>query len=113
MVINVYDNQKGYCQLLQDTAPEGMEFECIDMKSPPPHLKGSLLIFFLSDEIEFMDFVKLYSHEADYVICGNGILNSGINNLPKIKYVDINLPKEELMATLLGIANDYKLKTPV
>lgn len=113
MVINVYDNQKGYCQMLEDIAPNGIKFKCIGMNSPAPAPKGSLVIFFLSDEIEFMDFVKLYNPEINLILCGNGNVSSSITKLANIKYVDINLTREDLIEVLLHVVQEYKLKTPV
>jgi hypothetical protein len=113
MLIYVYDNQKGYCSALQEAAPEGLNFVCTGMGNLPYAETGGLVVFFLSDEIEFMDFIKLYSPDVNFILCGNGSVGSGISLLPNVKHANINLMREELVATILRIAEGYILKTPV
>ena len=72
--ILVYDNQSAYFQLLNEIFFDSHEFVLITSDSSlSVDSECDMVLFFVYDEIELLDFIKLYNKEIPFVL---GISNN-------------------------------------
>lgn len=119
MNVWVYDNQLGYYNALKTKETQDLCFMHVSMNQEEKKKsikEDDFLIFFLSDDIELMDFIKLCKANATSVFCSpyKTEVQDGLES-SKIHYVDINLNMDALTDTIfsvLEVENDYNEKKP-
>lgn len=110
MNVWVYDNQLGYYNALQAKETENFCFIHISMEQEEKKRiinEDDFLVFFLSDDIELMDFIKLYKTNMTAVFCSpyKTVVQKKAERSPNFHYVDINLKKELLTEAIFSILN--------
>ena len=117
MNVWVYDNQLGYYNALKTKETDGLCFMHISMEQEDKKkniTEGDVLIFFLSDDIELMDFIKLCKTNVTSVFCSpyKTEMQQGVGS-PNIHYVDINLNVDALTEAIFSVLeNNYSQKKP-
>ena len=117
MNVWVYDNQLGYYNALKTKETDGLCFMHISMEQEDKKkniTEGDVLIFFLSDDIELMDFIKLCKTNVTSVFCSpyKTEMQQGVGS-PNIHYVDINLNVDALTEAVFSVLeNNYSQKKP-
>lgn len=98
--ILVYDNQKAYYELLESEMSEGFEFISINSASAEfIHSEYDMVLFFLYDEIELLDFIKLYNEKLPFVLgVSNEETAKSIVTDGNIQFLNLNKFREELLA---------------
>jgi len=90
----VYDNQMGYYQLLNETLKSGSyDFQLFHNGS---HNKDGYdaVVFFLHDDIEFLDLAKLYNPQTPFVLGSFKKSNPGVDSKTNIFTVDLSQTKD-------------------
>lgn len=100
--ILVYDNQLAYFELLKTYFPGDHQFVLINSNTiEEAGSEHSMVLFFVYDEIELLDFVKLHSEEMPFVL---GISGKNIPVAPmvqgNIQYLNVDRLKTELLADI-------------
>ncbi|MHA3787399.1 hypothetical protein ACX0HA_04250 [Flavobacterium hauense] len=110
--ILVYDNQNAYYELLKNSITE--EYEFISASTVGFEFADSecdMVLFFLYDEIELLDFVKLYNENIPFVL---GIANEetakDIVTEGNIQFLNLNNLKDELLADVKVILKTVQPK---
>ena len=97
----VYDNQLGYYELLNETLnSESYDFQLFNNRKD--YTNGyDAVVFFLHDEIEFLDLAKLYNPEMPFVLGSSKKSNNGLIDKANMFTVDLSLTKD-------GIEQEFK-----
>lgn len=97
MNILVYDNQVGYYQLLRDTMAREMNVSRFSgSKSCRDY---QVLVFFMTDEMELLDFMKLYKQNIPVIFASSGDVSKSLDTLNKegnIYYLNLSQHKENI-----------------
>ena len=97
----VYDNQLGYYELLNETLKSG-SYDFRLFNNGYDYTDGyDAVVFFLHDEIEFLDLVKLYNPKMPFVLGSSKKSNNGVIDNANMFTVDLNLTKD-------GIEQEFK-----
>lgn len=91
----VYDNQKGYYDLLKDTLRAGYDFRLFNNGNDVKD-EYDAVVFFLHDEIEFMDMVKLYNPEKPFVLGSSARRNEHLDKKVNMVTIDLSQTKERI-----------------
>lgn len=106
MKISIYDNQSGYFEFIKENLSDKYQLEHINHNnfSEKGVETSNALLFFLSDELEMIDFVKLKQPETYTILCSpqNNHLAKEDNGSNPV-HVDINLKKEELVNSIVNL----------
>ncbi|NDJ00131.1 hypothetical protein GWA97_13660 [Flavobacterium sp. LaA7.5] len=106
MKIWIYDNQLGYFDLLKNNMPKDYQlkhFSVNNCDEEDSEDKADSLIFFLNDELELIDYMKLQRLGMKTILCsptkGGAILEKEVDFI----HIDINLNKEDLVRSILRL----------
>ncbi|GGB76914.1 hypothetical protein GCM10007424_16210 [Flavobacterium suaedae] len=119
MNVWVYDNQLGYYNALKTKERENLCFMHVSMNQEEKKRsikEDDFLVFFLSDDIELMDFIKLCKTNVTSVFCSpyKTEVQEKVES-PHIYYIDINLNMDALMEAILSVLEkeqNYNQKKP-
>ena len=99
--VMVYDNQVGYYNLLNDTVKNGYEF--LLFTNGNNYEDGyDAVVFFLHDEIELIDLVKLYRPETPFVL-GSSKRSSYMASRGNVFTVDLGQTKDGIEKNLIEV----------
>lgn len=106
MKIWIYDNQLGYFDLLKNNTPSEYQLQhfnvdnCIQEDSKE---RADSLVFFLNDELELLDYVKLQRPGMKTILCSP--LESGaiLQRDGDFIHIDVNLNKADLVKSILRL----------
>ncbi|KAF2510284.1 hypothetical protein E0W72_07310 [Flavobacterium arcticum] len=110
MKIWIYDNQLGYFDLLKNNTPQNCQLQHFNVNncSEEDSKDGAdSLVFFLNDELELLDYMKLQRPGMKTILCSP--LESGaiLQRDGDFIHIDVNLNKNDLVNSIL------KLITPI
>jgi len=102
--ILVYDNQLGYYDLLKRTIKNGFEFSLFDENY---HFLNSedIVIFFLYDELELLDLVKLYREDVPFIVGCSKTHQHCLSGKENIYTINLGQTKDEIIKSLYEIFN--------
>lgn len=107
--ILVYDNQVGYFELLSSSFP-GYAFA---LYKPGKNKRYDAIVFFLHDEIELLDMVRLYTGDIPFILASANT-KAGSKNMKNLYTVDAGHTRDVLIANfevlLQNIAIQINLK---
>jgi len=97
--ILVYDNQSAYFELLKTSFPENFQFILTgfdDLENAG--LEYDMVLFFVYDEIELLDFGKCYTENVPFVLglSAKNMPDEPMNN-SNIQYLNLDKLKDELV----------------
>jgi hypothetical protein len=109
MKILVYDNQQAYYELLRSGFSEnavfslfnGLNFELADKEY-------NMIVFFIYDELELLDFIKLYQENIPIVL-GLSLMNKYSNFIAQgnIHYLHLDKLKNEIIEDVGKLLKQY------
>lgn len=98
----VYDNQLGYHSLLKDTVKQGYDFLLFDKKENHNEHYDAV-VFFLHDDLELIDMVRLYDPEIPFIL-GTSKKNVDFLEDNGIVYtIDISRTKDKIEKKLQAV----------
>lgn len=106
MKIWIYDNQFGYFDLLKSNAPLNFDLQHLTARnrdSDITNYDADCLVFFLNDELELMDYMKLQRPDMKTILCSP--LESGaiLQRDGDFIHIDVNLDKNHLVDSILRL----------
>jgi hypothetical protein len=104
MKVLVYDNQVGYFSLLTDTLSEGYDFLLYNKRANYDD-RYDAVIFFLHDDLELLDMVKLYNPEIPFILGATKKGSHYLQGKEMLFTIDISQTKDEIEKNLQTIFN--------
>ncbi|QYJ68533.1 hypothetical protein [Flavobacterium litorale] len=103
MKIWIYDNQFGYFDLLKSNAPLNFDLQHLTASNRITNSDADCLVFFLNDELELMDYIKLQRPYMKTILCSP--LESGaiLQRDGDFIHIDVNLDKNHLVDSILRL----------
>ena len=100
--ILVYDNQSAYFELLKEIFLNSYEFVLINSNSRlKVDLEYDMVLFFVYDEIELLDFIKLYIEEIPFVLgISNNAAAKNFTDYGNIQFLNLLKLKDELISDI-------------
>jgi hypothetical protein len=96
----VYDNEVGYYHLLKDVISDGFEFTLYN--NSDNNSRYDVVVFFMHDEIEVMDMVKLYRRDIPFVLgADNG--HTYIQHRDNAHIINTALSRDEIIETFIQL----------
>jgi hypothetical protein len=108
--ILVYDNQSAYFELLKTTFLDNFEFTLTGFDVVEnAESEYDMILFFVYDEIEFLDFVKCFTEDVPFGLGLSG-KNMPLESLVSgnIQYLNLDKLKNELMADVENLLKGIK-----
>jgi len=106
MKVLVYDNELGYYQMLKDNIVTGFDF--VLYRNGQTSKGFDVVVFFLNNQIEAIDMLKLYNEDIPFVL---GIIN-GHNNIQhrdNAYIINIAQTYDEIEASMRNLFNELEL----
>ncbi len=107
--ILVYDNQQAYFKLLKHNFSKTYQFILWNpLQYERPESEFGMLMFFVYDDLELLDFVKLYRKGIPAVI-GFSASNKAVDYYDdgNIHYLHLNRLKNEIIADMENLLKTY------
>ncbi len=106
MKIWIYDNQFGYFDLLKNNTPADYQlkhFNVNNCNQEDTANRADSLVFFLNDELELLDYLKLQRPGMKTILCSP--LESGaiLQKDGDFIHIDVNLNKDDLINSILEL----------
>ena len=100
--ILIYDNQSAYFELLKANFSNEYEFILFNSNNPESvDLECDMIFFFVYDEVELLDFVKLYREDIPVAIALSDIATSvNFKIQGNIHYLNLNKFKNEILTDI-------------
>lgn len=95
----VYDNQLGYYDLLNDAVRNGFDFLLFD-KNIYKEVRYDAVVFFLHDDIELLDMVKLYDPSVPFVLGTCKKSGRCFKDKETVFTIDVSETKDEIVRNL-------------
>ncbi len=106
MKIWIYDNQLGYFDLLKNNMPPDYQLQHFNVNNcsiEDSKGKADSLVFFLNDELELLDYMKLQHPGMKTILCSP--LESGaiLQRDGDFIHIDVNLNKDDLVSSIFRL----------
>jgi len=98
----VYDNQLGYYDLVNDTVKNGYDFFLYKKEHEEQY---DAVVFFLHDDLELLDMVKLYDPEIPFILGTSKKSTSYLKGKDTVFIIDISLTRDEIVQNLVSAFN--------
>lgn len=106
MKIWIYDNQFGYFDLLKNNTPPDCQLQYFNVDNcneQDSKNRADSLVFFLNDELELLDYMKLQRPGMKTILCSP--LESGaiLQRDGDFIHIDVNLNKDDLVNSIFRL----------
>ncbi|TRW25382.1 hypothetical protein FMM05_08755 [Flavobacterium zepuense] len=99
----VYDNQLGYYNLLNEEIINTFSFTLYDENKYNESYKYDVVVFFLSDEIELIDLLRLYEKSTPFIFASDKLKGTLLPIRENCYWVDLNYTRDVLLKELEAI----------
>ncbi len=101
----VYDNQLGYYELMTQVVDYGYDFFLFNKKISIKDAYDAV-VFFLHDDLELLDMVKLYDPQIPFILGTSKKTNAYLHEGEAVFILDISNTKDDIERNLQAIFND-------